>query len=93
MRAKKAMLQTIFAESMNGFRLVSSGAYFAYLEHPFEGQSAFEVAHRLADDANILILPGSMFGPEQDAYLRVAFANLDAQALQELGRRLEAFRM
>jgi aspartate/methionine/tyrosine aminotransferase len=93
MRAKKATLQAIFAEPVNGFRLVSSGAYFAYLEHPFEGMSAFEVAHRLADEANILILPGSMFGPEQDAYLRVAFANLDLQALQVLGRRLEAFRM
>ena len=93
MRAKKAALQTIFAEPVNGFRLVSSGAYFAYLAHPFEGVSAFEVAHRLADEANILILPGSMFGPEQDAYLRVAFANLDLQSLQELGQRLEQFRI
>ncbi len=93
MREKKATLQTVFSEPVNGFRLVSSGAYFAYLEHPYQGKSAFEVAHNLADESNILILPGSMFGPEQDAYLRVAFANLNTQALQELGRRLENFRI
>jgi aspartate/methionine/tyrosine aminotransferase len=93
MRAKKTALQLVFAKPVNGFRLVSSGAYFAYLEHPFPGKSAFKVAHKLADEANILILPGSMFGPEQDAYLRVAFANLNLQALQELGKRLESFRI
>ena len=93
MRAKKAVLQRVFYEQVNGFRLVSSGAYFGYLEHSFPGKSAFEVAHKLANDTNILILPGSMFGPEQDAYLRVAFANLDTQALQELGKRLENFRI
>jgi len=85
-------LQLVFSGPVNGFRLVSSGAYFGYLEHSFQGKSAFEVAHALADEANILILPGSMFGPEQDAYLRVAFANLELQALQELGVRLANFR-
>jgi aspartate/methionine/tyrosine aminotransferase len=93
MRAKKTALQAIFAQPVNGFRMVSSGAYFAYLEHPFDGKTAYDVAHRLADEANILILPGSMFGPEQEAYLRVAFANLDTQSLQELGRRLASFRI
>jgi aspartate/methionine/tyrosine aminotransferase len=93
MRSKKSALQTIFAKPVNGFQLVSSGAYFAYLEHPFRGQSAYDVAHRLADAANLLILPGTMFGPGQEAYLRVAFANLDAQALQTLGQRLQNFQM
>jgi aspartate/methionine/tyrosine aminotransferase len=93
MGAKKAALQVVFAGPVNGFRLVSSGAYFAYLEHPYQGQSAFEVARLLADEANILALPGSMFGPEQDAYLRLAFANLDLQNLRQLGQRLEQFRI
>lgn len=93
MRAKKAVLQSIFAQPVNGFRLVSSGAYFGYLEHPFKGRAAYEVAQRLAQDANVLILPGSMFGPGQDDYLRVAFANLDTQSLHALGARLASFSM
>jgi aspartate/methionine/tyrosine aminotransferase len=93
MQTKKAALQAMFAAPVNGFRLVSSGAYFAYLAHPFQDTTAYEVAQRLADECNLLILPGSMFGPGQEAYLRVAFANLDTQALQALGQRLESFRM
>jgi hypothetical protein len=93
MRAKKVVLQSIFAQPVNGFRLVSSGAYFGYVEHPFKGKTAYEVAQRLAQDANVLILPGSMFGPGQDDYLRVAFANLDTQSLHALGARLATFSM
>jgi aspartate/methionine/tyrosine aminotransferase len=93
MQTKRAALQALFATPVNGFRLVSSGAYFAYLAHPFQDRAAYEVAQRLADECNLLILPGSMFGPGQEAYLRVAFANLDTQALQVLGQRLAGFRM
>ena len=36
------------------------------------------MARRLADRENILCLPGSFFGPQQDDFLRFAFANVDA---------------
>jgi len=48
------------------------------------------VARRLADEQNLLCLPGTMFGPGQEAYLRLAFANLDIAAMPELARRLVA---
>ncbi len=38
-----------------------------------------EVAKRLAQEQNLLILPGTMFGPDQEDYLRVAFANGGSQ--------------
>ena len=88
MQARNTMLRTIFNKPVNGFRLVSSGAYFAYLEHPFSGESAYDVARRLAADQNVLCLPGTMFGPDQERYLRVAFANLDPDRIAELARRL-----
>ncbi len=72
------------------YELVSIGAYFAYLRHPFEGVPAAAVAKRLADEQNVLCLPGSMFGPEQDDYLRFAFANLEVAAMPDLLRRLVA---
>ena len=64
------------------------GAYFAYLKHPFSGQSSTLVAKFLADEANILTLPGEMFGPAQENYLRVAFANVDQEIMPAIADRL-----
>ncbi len=46
------------------------------------------MAKRLADDENMLCLPGSMFGSGQEDYLRFAFANVDADKMPEIARRL-----
>jgi aspartate/methionine/tyrosine aminotransferase len=35
-----------------------------------------------------LALPGSVFGPDQDDFLRVAFANVDAALMPEIAARL-----
>ncbi len=89
MRQKRMALQELFAAPVAGFKLVSSGAYFAYVQHPFADKTATQVAKHLALHHNILMLPGSMFGPGQECFLRIAFANLDVAQLQELGRRLQ----
>ena len=73
-----------------GYRLVTAGAYFAYLEHPFAGRDAETVAKRLAFEENLLALPGSWFGPDQERYLRVAFANVGEEKMPEIARRLAA---
>jgi aspartate/methionine/tyrosine aminotransferase len=90
MRGRLAALRQALARNDLGYRLISAGAYFAYLAHPFDGRPAMQVARRLADEANVLALPGSMFGPGQDAYLRLAFANVDAAAMPDLAARLAA---
>ena len=43
---------------------------------------------RLAQEHDVLCLPGSMFGPGQDDYLRLAFANVDAGLMEPLVERL-----
>ena len=96
-RAEKARLMAQRAQALQDalalpglrYRLLSVGAYFAYLEHPFEDQLASAVARRLVDRQNLLCLPGSAFGPGQERYLRLAFANLDADWMPELARRLQ----
>jgi len=90
MEGRLAALRRIFTDNRLRYRLVSSGAYFAYLRHPFDGVPAAQVARRLADEENVLALPGSMFGPGQDSYLRLAFANLDEEAMPALHQRLLA---
>jgi aspartate/methionine/tyrosine aminotransferase len=74
-----------------GWRLVGLGAYFAYLEHPFD-ISATELAKQLVEEADVLALPGSMFLPEGDdcgrRHLRIAFANISAEMIVVLFDRM-----
>lgn len=74
-----------------GWRIESAGAYFAYLTHPFAGRSAQQVAEKLATERGVLVLPGSYFGPGQERQLRVAFANVGADVLIGLTKRLRGF--
>ena len=70
--------------------MVSAGAYFAYVRHPFAGRSDVEVAQGLAREQGLLALPGSWFGPDQERYLRFAFANLDEAVMPAIVERLTA---
>jgi aspartate/methionine/tyrosine aminotransferase len=90
MRDRLARLREAFRRNDIGYELVSSGAYFAYVRHPFDGRPAAAVARRLADQQNILCLPGSMFGSGQDSFLRFAFANVAAAAMPAIAERLAA---
>ena len=73
----------------SAYRVVSSGAYFAYVRHPFGGESGRRVARRLFEEQAIVALAGEMFGPGQEGYLRLAFANLEDEDIPELVRRLD----
>lgn len=90
MRERVQALRSAFRQAPLDYRLVSCGAYFAYLRHPFGDTPAALVARRLAERDNVLCLPGSFFGPGQEAYLRLAFANLDGRHFDALIERLLA---
>ncbi|HYG90207.1 MAG TPA: aminotransferase [Azospirillum sp.] len=88
--ARVVAFKGAMGDGRTGYEIASIGAYFAFVRHPFAGRPAMEVARELADRHNILCLPGPMFGPGQDAYLRFAFANVDAAMMPEIARRLAA---
>lgn len=75
----------------NRWRLVSIGAYFAYVEHPFAGQRSTDVSKRLADEENLLTIPGDMFGTGQERFVRLAFANVADDRIPAVLERLERF--
>lgn len=70
------------------FRLVSSGAYFGYLAHPFAELSSEAAALKLFDATGILGLPGEVFGQSQRGFIRLSFANLAVEPLGEAMDRL-----
>lgn len=88
MAGRLAAMRQAFQTPGLDYQLVSSGAYFAYVRHPFKGEASKSVAQRLAKENDLLCLPGSMFGPAQEDYLRLAFANVDAGLMPELAARL-----
>ncbi|WP_370286808.1 aminotransferase [Pseudooceanicola nanhaiensis] len=92
--ARRAAIETGFAPlAAQGWKLLGCGAYFAYLEHPFDLPSD-ALAQRLVSEAGVLLLPGTMFTPPGDPagrrQLRVAFANVDAEGIRTLIARLAA---
>lgn len=81
--ANAAMMQRrhdLFVESFdtpgNRFQRVASGAFFAWVRHPWPELSGWVVARRLAMEADLVCLPGEAFGPGMEPYLRLAFGNL-----------------
>ena len=88
MTERREALLGAFNHPKLSYRLISSGAYFAYVKHPFSNETAKSVAMRLAGEHDVLCLPGSMFGPEQESYLRFAFANSPAEDMALLAERL-----
>ena len=80
--------------TLKGWRLLGCGAYFAYVEHPFDLDSDV-LCKRLVSEASILMLPGTMFQPAGSAagkrQIRIAFANVDAKGIAAMFQRLAGF--
>ncbi|MBS0219220.1 MAG: aminotransferase [Proteobacteria bacterium] len=90
LKARADLLSAGLARS-NRWRLVSIGAYFAYVEHPFPGERATGIARRMADEENLLTIPGDMFGAGQERFIRLAFANVTDDRIPTVLERLERF--
>jgi len=90
-RDKERIFRAVMADAPGGFELSSAGAFFGWVRHPFSGQTAEDVVARLATDAGILALPGSLFTLQDDGYVRFSFANLSADEIREFGKRLNGF--
>lgn len=75
-------------EQLPNWHVQAIGAYFAYVRHPWPDKSSVSIAEFLAGQHGIVCLAGEFFGPSQQHFLRIAFANVDADALASLPRRL-----
>lgn len=90
--SRRAAIEDGFAPlAAKGWKLLGSGAYFAYVEHPFN-QSSDQLAKQMIHDCGVLMLPGTMFTPSGDPsgarQFRVAFANVDVAGINDLFDRL-----
>ena len=78
--------------SAAGWSLKGCGAYFAFVEHPFEDESNI-LAPLILRDQGILLMPGTMFYPKHNPLgsrsFRIAFANIDKNKISTLLERLK----
>ena len=93
---RAAVVDTFPRLAERGWHLLGAGAYFAYLQHPFDTASD-ALAQRMVDEIGVLCLPGTMFMPDSHRaegarQLRIAFANIDAAGIAALTERLAALR-
>lgn len=86
--AARADLFAAIIDGMDGWELMSTGAYFGYVKHPFRGRSSIELAQEMARQSGILVIPGAFFGSGQEDYLRFAFANAGRDVIAALPDRI-----
>lgn len=91
MRRRHDAFRAAFVRPDNPFKLAASGGFFAWVRHPVPGATGRQVARRLADAANLLCLPGEVFGPDMEGYLRLAFGNIRETEIPEAVRRFLEF--
>ncbi len=90
---RRSAMESGFA-GLEEWRLLGCGAYFAYVEYPFEVSSDRFVL-KLLSERGILVLPGTMFaqdaGVGTDRQLRIAYANVGQAGIGELFTRLDGY--
>ncbi|MGB1176227.1 MAG: aminotransferase, partial [Candidatus Puniceispirillaceae bacterium] len=90
--AARASLFEDVINKIDGWDLLSTGAYFGYVRHPHADKAgSLDVAMRLAREVGVLTIPGTFFGDGQEAFLRFAFANAGRDVIAELPDRLTSF--
>ena len=90
MNQRVEALRQAFRTNELRYELTSTGAFFGYVRHPFADLKAAQVAQSLAETQNLLCLPGTIFGRDQERFLRVSFANVAPTRFGELVERLIA---
>ncbi len=96
--SRKRTLLAEFAAHLPDWKLRGAGAYFAFVEPPFDIPSN-TLARKLVEQQSLLTLPGTMFAPPAaqgrdwggERHLRIAFANTDTTGITQMRHRLADF--
>lgn len=91
MERRHDLFRSLFMRQGNPFELAASGTFFAWVRHPLVGRPGREAAHRLAVEAGVISLPGEVFGPGLEPYLRLAFGNIREEEIPGAVERFRSF--
>lgn len=88
---KHAKFIEVMATNPGGFELHTSGGFYGWVRHPLSTKTSADAVRRLAEECGLLTIPGEAFVPGNIDFIRVSFANVDPEDLDEVGTRLEMF--
>ncbi len=88
--AKQERFEAVMADRPGGFELLSAGAYYGWVRHPFAEESTDQLVQRMVLEQGVLVIPGTAFMPTDERLLRFSFANVEVDRIDELGVRLRA---
>lgn len=91
MERRHDLFRSLFLRPGNPFELAASGTFFAWVRHPLKGMEGREAARRLAVEAGVISLPGEVFGPGLEPYLRLAFGNIREEEIPAAVERFRSF--
>ncbi|TMR99655.1 aminotransferase [Nonomuraea basaltis] len=87
---KRRRFVSMMEERPGGFELLSAGAFFGWVRHPFAGRSTEDVVRDLAITYDTLVIPGTAFQPDDRGMLRISFGNVGHAAFDDFAKRLVA---
>ena len=87
-RDKQKEFESLMATKPGGFELLTSGGFYGWVKHPYSDVSTEDMIRRLIIEQNILAVPGNVFTPTDESFIRFSFANLTVSQIHELGVRL-----
>jgi aspartate/methionine/tyrosine aminotransferase len=88
---KHERFRSVMSGSPGGFELMLSGGFYGWVRHPESTSNTDAVVRRLAIECGVLAISGEVFTPEDRGFIRVSFANLEPDQIDELARRLATF--
>lgn len=86
--ARLAAFRAAMADRPGGFELVTCGAYFGWVRHPFPDRSTGDVVRDLLLRHDALTIPGTAFLPDDRRMLRVSVGNATPAESTEFAARL-----
>ncbi|KAJ3759197.1 PLP-dependent transferase [Lentinula raphanica] len=102
--ARQRLFKDTLEKEAPNWKVVSQGAYYAFVQHPFLSQSSEDVCQKLVEEVGVRVLPGSFFFDkdlditeslsfksklnELDRYIRFSVANVSDEKVVKVCRRL-----
>ncbi|MEA1903688.1 MAG: aminotransferase class I/II-fold pyridoxal phosphate-dependent enzyme, partial [Actinomycetota bacterium] len=88
---KHERFRSAMSGSPGGFELQLSGGFYGWVKHPGSTTGTDAVVRRLASERGVLAISGEVSTPSDRGFIRVSFANLELEQIDELARRLAGF--
>jgi len=95
-QARQRLFKSTLEKEAPKWKILSQGAYFAFVQHPFPGHGSEEVCRSLMEEVGVRLLPGAFFFDkvdmkenDLDRYIRFSVANVSDDKVVEVCKRLK----